>query len=656
MSRSYYEATVEQFRQTDETEILGHMAVHHQHALETQQRNAWIGQIRNLKAALSNWQGGTILLEYSIPRMGKRCDVILLSHGYIFVIEYKVGAEDYSAGIDQVLDYALDLKNFHAESHDRPVVPILVATNAPGKAISHQWYADGVAYPLLANEQTLAAALQSFAQLNTQPFAAKSWCESVYRPTPTILEAAKVLYEGHQVEAISRSDADAKNLTLTTGAIAEAISTAKTEQRKTICFITGVPGSGKTLAGLNLATSRKRNHEDEHAVFLSGNGPLVDVLREALVRDEVDRQKSKGQKKYTKKNARAAVTSFIQNIHHFRDDNLATATPPDEKVVIFDEAQRAWNREQASRFMREKRGQSSFDQSEPEFLLSVMDRHSDWCVVVCLIGGGQEINTGEAGLAEWFHALERKFPHWRVLCSNRIDGPEYMMGTDLKPLLHKMGAKVIPDLHLGVCIRSYRAENLASFVAAVIAGNAEVAKQNIQRLGRYPLVLTRDLGQARAWLRNHARGSERYGLVATSGALRLKAEGIHVGSKIQPAEWFLNSKDDVRSAYQLEDVATEFDIQGLELDWVGVCWDGDFRYRDGSWAFHTFHGSRWINCNDRLNRLYMANAYRVLLTRARQGQVIFIPRGSAQDGTRLPSMYDGTFEFLKACGIPVLEE
>lgn len=655
MSRSYYEATVEQFLKADEDKILGQLAARHRHALEQLQRDAWIGQIRHLKEALATWRGGTILLEYAIPRMGKRCDAVLLSHGYVFVIEYKVGAKDYSAGVEQVLDYALDLKNFHAESHGLPVVPVLVATEAPAVTKEPRWYADGVAHPVLTNRETLLSALQAFTACEARTFAAEAWCASPYRPTPTIVEAAKVLYEGHRVEEISRSDAGAMNLTLTTNAIAEAIARAKAERRKTICFITGVPGSGKTLAGLNLATSRMRAHEEEHAVFLSGNGPLVDVLREALARDEVERRTALGGK-YTKKSAQAAVRAFIQNIHHFRDDNLQSEQAPVEKVVIFDEAQRAWNQEHASRFMREKREVHDFSQSEPEFLLSVMDRHTDWCVVVCLIGGGQEINTGEAGLSEWFRALERSFPHWRVLYSDRIDGPEYRVDAELKSSIQALYGEVVPELHLSVSIRSFRAEHLAAFVAAVIAGDAQTARRHVALLEHYPLVLTRSLERARRWLRERGRGSERYGLVATSSSLRLKAEGIHVTSKIKPAEWFLNPKGDVRSAYHLEDVATEFDIQGLELDWVGVCWDANFRHGDRGWSFHGFRGAKWVNLHDPLNQLYLANAYRVLLTRARQGQVIFVPQGSVQDETRDPRFYDGTFEFLKACGVPVLDD
>ncbi len=469
------------------------------------------------------------------------------------------------------------------------------------------------------------------------------------------MEAAKALYQGHGVEEISRSDAGAINLSLTGRAIGEAIALAKRDHRKIVCFVTGVPGSGKTLAGLNLATDRMRVDEKEHAVFLSGNGPLVEVLREALARDEVESSKTEG-RALTKKAARMKASAFIQNIHHFRDDNLESTSPPVEKVVVFDEAQRAWTQEQTARFMREKRQQPDFDMSEPEFLLSVMDRHTDWCVVVCLVGGGQEINTGEAGLASWFHALGSRFPHWRVHYSGQIDSPEYQNGGGSNIKIQGVETSRCPELHLGVSVRSYRAEHVSQFVAEIISGDAKSAKRSISRLSRYPIVLTRNLGAARIWLRQQARGSERYGLVASSNALRLKPEGLHVKSSIQPANWFLNNKDDVRSSFSMEDVPTEFDIQGLELDWVGVCWDANFRFGPNGWEHYSFSGTKWLNMNDAIRRRYLANAYRVLLTRARQGMVIFVPKGDPRDRTRPPSFYEGIFEFLVHCGLEELGE
>ncbi len=409
-----------------------------------------------------------------------------------------------------------------------------------------------------------------------------------------------------------------------------------------------MPGAGKTLAGLNIATQRSARQDDEHATFLSGNGPLVDVLREALVRDH--RERTGGQRSAAERH----VQAFIQNIHHFRDEYVHSDAAPSDHVVIFDEAQRAWNRRKAAAFMRQKRGLPDFDMSEPEFLLGVMDRHVDWCTIVCLVGGGQEINDGEAGLSEWMTALQTRFPHWRVHTSDRIDHPDYDLNRDARAFLASPRVTLSPDLHLGVSMRSFRAETLSAFVSHVVDGDAEAARQAFAGLEHYPIVLTRDLDRARAWLRDKARGSERFGLVASSGALRLKAEGLNVKAAIEPANWFLNGRDDVRSSFYMEDVASEFDVQGLELDWTGVCWDADFRHDGVDWRSFKFKGTRWQSVNDRFWRLYLKNAYRVILTRARQGMIIFVPQGDAIDATRPPEFYDRTWAFLEACGLPAL--
>jgi hypothetical protein len=415
--------------------------------------------------------------------------------------------------------------------------------------------------------------------------------------------------------------------------------------------VTGVPGAGKTLAGLNLVTQRTKIHEDEHAVFLSGNGPLVEVLREALARDEHDQSEGRIDK-ISKADAARKVKSFIQNIMHFRDDNLRTSEAPIERVAVFDEAQRAWDRSHLSNFMVRKKGVPGFEMSEPEFLISVMDRHSDWCTVICLVGGGQEINAGEAGLTEWFVALKNCFPNWRVFTSKQLAHRDYHWGQDLPAMLAKLEVQVFDHLHLAVSIRSFRAEKLSDFVGAVVAGETEVARDLYDAIrGVYPIRLTRDLSAARDWLRDQARGTERTGLVASSGASRLKPQGLNVHEKIDATYWFLNGKDDVRSSYYLEDPATEFDIQGLELDWVGVCWDADFRAVNGNWAYYRFTGTKWQNVKDASRRAYLTNAYRVLLTRARQGVVIYVPKGDPTDHTRLSEFYDGTATFLLNCGI-----
>ncbi len=653
MKDSYYFSSVTDFLATSDDAILGELARAHHHALEHQQRNAWIKQIEVLKDQLQADRSGFVFLEFSIPRMGKRADVVVLRRGIVFVIEFKVGSEKFDrSAIDQVHDYALDLKNFHLGSHDLPIVPALVAPRAENMRTEARWADDLVAEPLLVGSCGLRAVLATQRPHRTPEgeVAVKDWRTSGYRPTPTIIEAAEALYRNHAVDEISRSDAGAKNLQATSDRIAQIIETSKHEGRKSICFITGVPGAGKTLAGLNIAAKRAKGHQDEHAVFLSGNGPLVDVLREALARDQ---NASQG---VPIGEARRRVKTFIQNIHHFRDEALVHSTAPPEKVVVFDEAQRAWTSDQATKFMQNKRGLDDFDMSEPEFLISVMDRHTDWCTVICLIGGGQEINTGEAGLVEWLSALQERFPAWDVHASSLLEDRHYTVDAGATEMLKAPHIEKHSDLHLAVSMRSFRAEQLSTFVSQVLDGDANGASQTLTLLkARYPIVLTRDLGKARAWLRQKARGSERFGLVASSGGYRLRPEGIHVKAKIEPANWFLNDRSDVRSSYYLEEVATQFDIQGLELDWAGLCWDADLRWIDENWHYHAFKGTNWQQVRDKTKRLYLLNAYRVLLTRARQGMVIFVPYGNVNDPTRSTEFYDGTFSFLRRCGLQALQ-
>jgi hypothetical protein len=646
MHRSYLSIAASDVSAARDSELYGELALKLPFAVEPAQRAAWEYEVQHLRSLARDLPSAHFFLEFLIPRMGRRADLVVLLGGVVFVLEYKIGARHFErSGLDQVYGYGLDLKHFHEPSHTLPVVPILVATEAAGgEDEALQWHDDGLARPLRVTPARLAHVIAQIAGATARtPVVAQNWLEGRYRPTPTIVEAAQALYRGHQVDEISRSEAGAENLTRTADYVAQAIEAAKRESRKIICFITGVPGSGKTLAGLNLATSRQRAHGDEHAVFLSGNGPLVDVLREALAIDAIAVSKEAGVRTSKVAEERKAA-AFIQNIHHFRDDALATAQAPIEKVAVFDEAQRAWDVEQTSKFMREKKGQIGFSMSEPEFLLSVMDRHPDWCAIICLVGGGQEINTGEAGIDEWLRALERSFPHWQA-----------HVPSTLRHACHIPQEVPAPDLHLATSIRSFRAEKLSDFVGHVVAGDAAGAQDVSGGLANYPLLITRDLGAARNWLRTQRRGNERSGLLASSNAARLKPHGIFIKAKIEPAKWFLASPDDVRSSDMLEDAATEFDVQGLELDWACLCWDANFRRGAIGWEAHRFKGSRWEGINDPARKNYLTNSYRVLLTRARQGLVVFVPQGTDEDPTRPSVYYDGIFSFLGACGFQPLD-
>ena len=449
----------------------------------------------------------------------------------------------------------------------------------------------------------------------------------------------------------TRSDASAVNLTQTSDAIARIIRESKEHSRKSICFLTGVPGAGKTLVGLNIATTHINKEDALYSVFLSGNGPLVAILREALARDKVRQEKLKGFK-VKKGDAMGRVKAVIQNVHHFRDECLLDETkPPIEHVVLFDEAQRAWNLEQTVKFMHRKKGRPNFGQSEPEFLISCLDRHSDWAVIVCLVGGGQEINTGEAGIGEWIESLQRSFSGWNVYISSRLVDSEYAAGGALKRLESMPNVKALDDLHLSISMRSFRAENVSLLVKQLLDLDEQQAKATLQQLDdRYPVVITRDFFKAKKWLREQARGSERYGMMVSSEAQRLKPHAIDVRIPTDPIHWFLDGKEDVRSSYYLEDVATEFQVQGLELDWGCVAWDGDLRRTEKGWEHWSFCGDGWNRIRKEERKSHLKNAYRVLLTRARQGMVIVIPEGSEEDPTRSSDYYDPTFNYLKRVG------
>jgi len=368
------------------------------------------------------------------------------------------------------------------------------------------------------------------------------------------------------------------------------------------------------------------------------------------VRDTVRREKSFG-KKIKKGKAFGEVKAFIQNIHSFRDECLKDPLPPKEHVTLFDEAQRAWNREQTSSFMRRKKSQPNFNESEPEFLISCLDRHQDWAVIVCLVGGGQEINIGEAGISEWIESLNRKFDGWHIYLSSRLTDSEYGAGEVLNKLALRQNVTYKDDLHLSVSMRSFRAENVSLLIKQMLDHDIEDARDTLQKIKKYPIVLCRCLDKAKKWLKQNARGSERYGIVVSSQAERLKPHAIDVKSPMDPVHWFLNDKDDVRSSYYLEDVATEFQVQGLELDWACVTWDADFRYSQKGWEHYSFCGNRWNNIKKAERQSYLKNAYRVLLTRARQGMVIVVPSGDDEDPTRNPNFYNNTYEYLKSIGL-----
>jgi hypothetical protein len=655
-SRAWFKASIEDFLSIDPHAIIGLLASRSPFAVLTTQTDAWSEQIRFLRSRLAGLTGH-VAFEFSIPRMGRRVDVVLLIHGVVFVVEFKVGATVFdTAAVEQAWDYALDLKNFHAGSHELPIVPIVVATEAVHAPLLLPTVdPDGVYRPIRASPASLRDAVD--AVLRREPertVDAQAWLSASYRPTPTIIEAARALYAQHSVEEIARHDAGAENLRVTSQHIEAIVAEAKRLQQKVICFVTGVPGAGKTLVGLNVATRGRDADAVSPAVYLSGNAPLVAVLREALTRDEVARQKALGNRA-RKGQVGESVKAFIQNVHHFRDDLIDDSGAPVEHVAIFDEAQRAWNLRKTTSFMKQKKGIPDFGVAEPEFLISGLDRHADWGVVICLVGGGQEINDGEAGIDSWLQVVRDRFPEWRMHISSRLTDSEYAAGHALDALRNRPNTFFDDCLHLSVSMRSFRAENVSFFVKALLDRDEAATRTAFEQLGeRYPIVITRDLDAAKEWTRQRARGSERYGLLASSKAMRLKPHAVDVRVDVNPVHWFLNDRDDTRSSFYLEDAATEFQVQGLELDWTVVTWDADLRPKGSGWSHHDFRGDRWSNVRNEDNQRFLLNAYRVLLTRARQGMAIFVPPGDRRDATRPPEYYDPLFASLADVGIPII--
>jgi len=657
MNRAFYSDTITNFLNASIEEILGRISLGNDFSLEQNQKNAWLEEINILKRVLIGYKG-KIYFEYSIPRIGERIDVLLIINQTIFVLEFKIGEKKHTSySIDQVTDYALDLKNFHETSHNKFIAPILIATEAKDtlSLLDITPQEDKLLLPIKTNAKLLNVVIEKVLQyIDGDEIDIIKWELGRYQPTPTIVEAAMALYNNHSVENITRNDALAINLSETSDAISKIIRLSKNRSRKSICFVTGVPGAGKTLVGLNIATKHIDKTNDLYGVFLSGNGPLVAILREALTRDKVYRERMLGNR-ITKGEVFSEVKMFIQNVHNFRDEYISDKRAPIEHVALFDEAQRAWNKKHSSNFMRRRRRDLNFNLSEPEFLISCLDRHNDWAVIVCLVGGGQEIHTGEAGISEWIYSLERKFNEWDVYISPKLTDSEYNAGNVLEKLRLRKNVVYKDALHLAVSMRSFRAESVSLLVKQVLDLNIDEARKTLNKINqKYPIVITREIKKAKQWLKMKARGSERYGIVVSSQAERLKPQCVFVKSPMNPIHWFLNGKDDVRSSYYLEDVATEFHIQGLELDWVCVTWDADFRYVENDWQHWSFRGNRWQKIKKPERQNYLKNAYRVLLTRARQGIVIVVPRGNVEDHTRPPSFYDSTYKYLQEVGFKEL--
>lgn len=708
-TRCLYESDIASFLNKETDAVFGVLCGQYHGEVLTTQMEAWKAEIEILQNALALWTGsdGRIIFEYDIPRLGKRIDVVLLLAGIIFCLEFKVGESAIlEKDIDQVLDYALDLNNFHRYSQGKVIVPILVATKYKyaSDEIRRSAYDDMVINPLLTGENGITDMLiRVLSKYPNETPVDPNWVISPYAPTPTIIEAARTLYESHSVEDITRHEADKVTTDKTIAYILEVIQKSKQNREKSICFVTGVPGAGKTLVGLDVAVKQTyqgsdKPVEDEGAVYLSGNGPLVAVLTEALARDNYAKCKERGEAKNLS-DSRREVGKFIQIIHRYRDNMMAKIRNPVEggileidpelavkmqdagygeveHVAIFDEAQRSWTHKRLADYL--KRGGTygnkikvaNFPMSEASFLIWSLDQREDWATIVCLVGGGQEINTGEAGISEWIKSLNEIFTHWKIYISPKLTEPEYAEGTVNELLADNPNVTYSDALHLGVSLRSYRAEKLSAFVHALLSIDENAAFIYEEIKNKYPILLTRDIEKARRWLHEKVRGTERTGVLITKESARYKPLGVHVlpSDEKNAVHWFLDDKTDVRASNYLEDAATEIQVQGLELDYTCLLWDADMRYDNGEWRYYKFSSSgtqtKWTELKDNSESKheqmkYMLNAYRVLLTRARAGMVICVPEGNAhktasgfwEDSTRLPEYYDGTYEYLKSLGL-----
>ena len=704
--RCLYDSSISEFLADSSDAIFGKIDKGYHGETLTTSKEAWEGEIEILQKALVAWSNsdGRIIFEYDIPRLGKRIDVVLLLHGIVFCLEFKVGESRILEGdVDQVLDYALDLNHFHKFSQGRVIVPILVATEyaKSSSEIKSSAYDDRVVNPLVTGKIGIESVIEKvLTKFPEEKPVDSNWIISPYAPTPTIIEAARTLYESHSVDDITRHEADQVTTDTTIKYILDVIKNSKENGEKSICFVTGVPGAGKTLVGLDVAVKQTyqgydKPVEDEGAVYLSGNGPLVAVLNEALAKDNYSKCRDRGEnKKLT--DSRREVGKFIQIIHRYRDTMLNKIVNPVENgilaidpakavkdeesgygevehVAIFDEAQRSWTHKRLADYL--KRGGTygnklkvpNFPMSEASFLIWSLDQREDWATIVCLVGGGQEINTGEAGISEWIRSLNERFPHWKIYISPQLTEPEYAEGKVNELLKDNKNVTYSDSLHLGVSLRSFRAEKLSAFVHALLALDKNAASIYAEIKDRYPIVLTRDMKKAKEWLHKRVRGTERTGVLITKESARYKPLGVHVlaSGDENAVHWFLEDKTDTRASNYLEDAATEIQVQGLELDYTCLLWDADMRYENGEWHYYKFNGrTAWVEqfaTSESKQELmkYMLNAYRVLLTRARAGMVICVPEGNPnktasgfwEDSTRKPEYYNGTYKYLKSLGI-----
>lgn len=659
--KAYYFNSIPGFIRDKSDNIIGAL-VRHSFEVSKDQTDAWENQISELQSRLNECQmTGDIIFEYDIVRLGKRIDVILLIKHMVFSLEFKNGKTAFVAqDAQQAEDYAIDIKNFHKESADLYVCPILIATKAPNykKTQSIDCYPDKQVYLQRENIETFTPKILSIAEKygDDREIDFDKWFNSPYHPTPTIIAAAVEAYRSHDISQIAQSEAGQDNIDRCEQEIGRIVDYARNNHKKCVCFVTGVPGAGKTLVGLDVVAKNLNKGKDSLSVYLSGNGPLVEVLREALKRSV--RDKMARESKEVKRDTEVAINTLIQGSYAFKNDNVRNPNPTAEHILIFDEAQRVWNEEKMTR-KHEK--DTDMSVSEPHLLFKIMNRHKDWAVMICLVGLGQDIYDGEVGINEWFRCGVEDFKDWEMYYSPAIFSQVEDTDIDRDLIMGCDRCHQADALHLRTSIRSFRADKQSQFVDALLDNRPEEAKEVYSSIkSKYPIYITRDINAAKKWAKGEVRGSQRCGVLASSGAQRLKPYGVYIPSSndFDAKNWYLAPSDDLRSSNMMEVVATEFKVQGLEIDWAVVCWDADLRRKNANeWDHYSFRGTKWMRRNKGELKRYRVNTYRVLLTRARQGMVIFVPEGvdEEEDATRNHEFYDEIYSYLLRCGIEELK-
>lgn len=722
--------TIEEFLKISGNEFTGLLKE------KSRQTAAWENQRQNLQSALKEKQG-RIIFEYGISGFPKVIDVVLLMRGIIFVLEYKNwNNQAEKADLSQTNDYALRLKYFHDKSNDYPIVPILVATDADDNDVAYNLKAiDDVYETAISNSKRLRDVIDYYEKeigKNIDPSWEKEWEKGIYKASPTIIQAAIQVWNKQNVQGLSKEDgiSDPDTRVEAEDYILEIIRNAEKNKKKAIVFVTGVPGAGKTLVGLNVSVRA----QEYGASMLSGNGPLVEVLTAALrrnldkqykdnkltqkVKDQYEKIKSKKtQKDKDQIKDKLSVEAILRGVYSYKTEIIEKrlnwqnkpyclkSKPCSQHVVIYDESQRAWTLEKMlipgqhgkKDWQKEEAG---WEFSEPGILLWDMNQ-LDWGVFICLVGGGQEIHNGEAGICEWLYTLTCQNPNignydqWEIHIAKDLKGPQYNQkdtrGKSIFDYYDELRDRITEDgrLHLKKGQRTTRSGEVAPFIDKLIEGKATANMYNSFK-SYFPIYLTQDVQVAKTKLRElqskHQALTEegaRIGMLMSSHGKRLRPLGFvdHKETEFlsKTSGWFLDSKEkNIDSSDFLEVALSEFFVQGLELDFCTVLWDADFRYnlKGKKWHYFNFNKHDWTEIVDKdpnrcrkeknrqetiegnkkneLSRFYMRNAYRVLLTRARYGMVICVPKGDPDDDTRKESFYDGTYKYLESLGFETI--